>query len=427
MAGGTMNGILRIRHRQGIRLTVGELAALLLLMLLFPLACRGEVEVTREVPVTVEATREVPVTVEVTREVPVTVEATREVPVTVEVTREIPIAASSQQGQAMTGSRIELVRDRGHLICASRNDLPGWGWVDREGNNVGFDIDLCRAVAAAVLGDPSAIEIRLITARERGPTIVSADVDLMVRTVTWTSARDASWGAYPQIMFFDGQGFMVRKGRGVNSALELQNATVCVVLRTTTELNLYNFSRRNGLDLKVLALEDTDSVIQTYEEDKCDAFTNDHSQLAPLRTFALDNPDDHVILPEFISEEPLAPVVPHGDEQWADIVRAVMGILIWAEAHSITSDAVPTAPTGSDAVDRLFGLHGSWGQEMLGLSQAVALDVIEAVGNYGEIFDRNLGTFGLSLVRENSRNALWQAAPCTDCPKGGQIYAPPLR
>ena len=388
---------------------MGVFVALFVLSLtvLFPMACSSEMEVTREVPVTVEAIREVPVTVDVPREVPAT--------------------ASIQQGQAMTGSRINLVRDRGYVICASRNDLPGWGWLDDEGNNVGFDIDLCRAVAAAVLGDPTAIEIRLISARERGPTIMAGEVDLMVRTVTWTSARDASWGTYVQIMFYDGQGFMVRQGRGVNSALELHNATVCVISRTTTELNLHNFSRRNGLDLNVLALEDPDSVIQAYEEDRCDAYTNDHSQLEPLRTFALRNPDDHVILPEFISEEPLAPVVPHGDEQWADIVRTVMAILIWAEAHSIASDAVPTTPTGSDAVDRLLGLHGSWGQRTLGLSQAVARDVIEAVGNYGEIYDRNLGTYGLGLVRENSRNALWQAAPCTDCPKGGQIYAPPLR
>ena len=329
----------------------------------------------------------------------------------------------------MEGGRLETVKERGKVICASRNDVPGYGSLDAAGNSVGFDIDLCRALAAAVLGDPNAIEIRLITAAERGPTIQSGEVDMLVRTVTWTTSRDAGWGNYAQTMFYDGQGFMVRKDLGVNSALELEGATVCVTQGTTTELNMQDFSNQNGLNITPLTFENTDAVVAAYEGQQCDAFTNDRSQLAALGT-ALANRDDHVILPETISEEPLGPVVPHGDDQWFDVVKTVMGILIYAEAYGVSSDSVPSAATGDTKVDRLFGLEGfedSFGQEELGISNTAAQDVIKAVGNYGEIYDRNLGPDGINLPRENGRNALWANAPCADCPKGGQIYAAPLR
>ena len=324
------------------------------------------------------------------------------------------------------GDRLRLVRERGKVICASRNDVPGYGYLDASGNNAGFDIDLCRALAAAVLGDPNAIEIRLITAAERGPTVQSGEVDMLVRTVTWTTSRDSQWGNYAQTMFYDGQGFMVRKNLGLSSALELKGASVCVTQGTTTELNLQDFSNQHSLEITALTFEDTDAVVAAYEGGQCDAFTNDRSQLAALGT-ALENRSDHVILPETISEEPLGPVVPHGDDQWFDIVKTVMGILIYSEAYSVTSDSVPIVKTGGTKIDRLFGLEGSFGQEGLGLSETVAQDVIRAVGNYGEIYDRNLGPGGINLPRENGRNALWANAPCTDCPKGGQIYAAPLR
>ena len=324
------------------------------------------------------------------------------------------------------GDRLRLVRERGKVICASRNDVPGYGYLDASGNNAGFDIDLCRALAAAVLDDPNAIEIRLITAAERGPTVQSGEVDMLVRTVTWTTSRDSQWGNYAQTMFYDGQGFIVRKNLGLSSALELKGASVCVTQGTTTELNLQDFSNQHSLEITALTFEDTDAVVAAYEGGQCDAFTNDRSQLAALGT-ALENRSDHVILPETISEEPLGPVVPHGDDQWFDIVKTVMGILIYSEAYSVTSDSVPIVKTGGTKIDRLFGLEGSFGQESLGLSETVAQDVIRAVGNYGEIYDRNLGPGGINLPRENGRNALWANAPCTDCPKGGQIYAAPLR
>ena len=322
-------------------------------------------------------------------------------------------------------SRLQDVQDRGKVVCASRDDVPGYGYLS-SGNNEGFDIDLCRALAAAVLGDPNAIEIQLITAADRGPTIQSGEVDMLVRTVTWTTSRDAQWGNYTQTMFYDGQGFMVKRDLGIESALDLKNATVCVTQGTTTELNLQDFSNQNNLDIKVIPFEDTDIVLASYEGGQCNAFTNDHSQLAALRT-ALNNPDDHVILPETISEEPLGPVVPHGDDQWFDIVKTVMGILIYSEAYGISSSSVPSAATGNTKVDRLFGLEGSFGQADLGLKQTVAQDVIKGVGNYGEIYDRNLGPDSIDVPRENGRNALWSNAPCTECPKGGQIYAAPFR
>ena len=343
----------------------------------------------------------------------------------VEVVKEVEVTRVVEVEKPKT-NRLDTVRERGKLICASRNDVPGYGSLDASGNNVGFDIDLCRAVATAVLGDPGAIEIRFITAAERGPTIQSGEVDLLVRTVTWTTSRDSQWGNYVQTMFYDGQGFMVNKSLGISSALELKDAAVCVTQGTTTELNLQDFSNQNNLNISALTFEDTDAVVAAYTSGQCDAFTNDRSQLAALGS-AFGNRADHIILPETISEEPLGPVVPHGDDQWFDIVKTVMAILIYGESYGITSGSVPTSATGDTKVDRLLGFAGSYGQESLGISQTAAQDVLRAVGNYGEIYDRNLGPGGINLPRENGRNALWADAACTDCPKGGQIYAAPLR
>ena len=337
------------------------------------------------------------------------------------------VACGDGEGDDTSESRLQKVQDRGKVICASRNDVPGYGSSDASGNNVGFDIDLCRALAAAVLGDANAIEIRLITAAERGPTVQSGEVDMLVRTVTWTTSRDSQWGNYAQTMFYDGQGFLVRKDLGISSALELKGASVCVTQGTTTELNLQDFSDQNNLNISALTFEGTPAVVAAYEAGQCNAFTNDRSQLAALST-GLANKDDHVILPETISEEPLGPVVPHGDDQWFDIVKTVMGMLIYAEAYEVDSANVPSSATGDTKVDRLFGLGGSFGQESLGISNTAAQNVIRAVGNYGEIYARHLGPSGINLPRaDGDRNALWSAAPCEDCPKGGQISSAPLR
>jgi general L-amino acid transport system substrate-binding protein len=343
----------------------------------------------------------------------------------IEATVEARVQATLTATEGRVG-RLERVRNRGAVACASNDTLAGFGYSDASGNVKGFDIDLCRAVAAAVLGNPDAVELHNTTASERGPLLQSGEIDIMSRNTTWTSSRDAQWGNFALTMFYDGQGFMVRKDSGVESALDLKGASVCVTLGTTTELNLQDFSNQNDLSISVVPFEDTDAVVAAYEGGRCDAFTNDRSQLAAIGS-AFQDPSAHVILPETISEEPLGPVVPHGDEQWFDIVKTVMSILIYSEAYGINSGNVPAAKTGATKVDRLFGMEGAFGQDTLGLKETVAQDIIRAVGNYGEIYDRNLGAGGINLPRENGRNALWADAPCTDCPKGGQIYAAPLR
>lgn len=330
----------------------------------------------------------------------------------------------AMMAEAMEGGRLAAVQARGNLICAANNSLAGFGFIDDAGNAQGFDIDLCRAVAAAVLGDADAVEYRPTTAAERGPTMQSGEVDLMSRNTTWTTSRNEGWGNFAPTMFYDGQGFMVPRSLGVSSMNELRGASICVQQGTTTELNLQDFSNQNDMNFNVRTFPDNISTNQAYLSQQCDALTTDRSGLASTQS-SFDNPGDHTILPGTISEEPLGPVVPHGDEQWFDIVTTVMTILIYAEAFEIGSSNVPTAATGDTAVDRLFGLEGSYGQEEMGLGATVAQDVVRAVGNYGEIYERHLTPLGLQ--REGSRNALWSAAPCSDCPKGGQVYAAPPR
>ena len=332
----------------------------------------------------------------------------------------------TQAPEQQESSRLERVKERGTLVCASGNDVPGFGYLDEGGNNVGFDLDLCRAVAAAVLGDPDALEIRIVDPAERGPALQAGETDMLSTVTTWTSSRDAQWGNFTQTMFYDGQGFMVKRDLGVDGALQLQDASVCVTQGTTTELNLQDFSNEANLNMDVVTFEESDAALEAYQKGQCDVFTTDRSALSSLLGTFPDQ-SGHVILPDTISEEPLGPVVPHGDEQWYDIVKTVMAILIYAEAFGVDMDSVPDSKTGDTKVDRLFGLEGSFSQETMGLSQTVAQDVIRGVGNYGEIYDRNLGPGGINLPRDGGRNALWADAPCQDCPKGGQIYAAPLR
>ena len=332
----------------------------------------------------------------------------------------------TQAPEQQESSRLERVKERGTLVCASGNDVPGFGYLDEGGNNVGFDLDLCRAVAAAVLGDPDALEIRIVDPAERGPALQAGETDMLSTVTTWTSSRDAQWGNFTQTMFYDGQGFMVKRDLGVDGALQLQDASVCVTQGTTTELNLQDFSNEANLNMEVVTFEESDAALEAYQKGQCDVFTTDRSALSSLLGTFPDQ-SGHVILPDTISEEPLGPVVPHGDEQWYDIVKTVMAILIYAEAFGVDTDSVPDSKTGDTKVDRLFGLEGSFSQETMGLSQTVAQDVIRGVGNYGEIYDRNLGPGGINLPRDGGRNALWADAPCQDCPKGGQIYAAPLR
>ncbi len=316
-------------------------------------------------------------------------------------------------------SRLETVKARGNLHCATQTDLPGFGFIDSVGNTRGFDVDMCRAVAAAIFGDPKALEIQHISYAERGPLLQAGEIDVLARTTTWTSTREAQWGDYTVIMFYDGQGFMAPKSLGVASALELDGASVCVAEGTTTKLNLADFFRQNNLKLETISYEETAETYQAYEEGICEATTIDRSQLAAVRS-AFADPEAHVILPETISKEPLSPMVPRGDALWSALVRTVFYVLINAEEMGVTQLNVEEMRNSDDiGVRRMLGAEGDFGQANLGLDNDFAVDVIKAVGNYGEIYDRYMGPEGESFTLPRGLNNLW-----TD---GGLIYAPPLR
>lgn len=337
-----------------------------------------------------------------------------------ETPTEVPAVGGGQVTEpAGYGTITQRVVDRGTLICGSRTDLAGFGFLDENGRNAGFDVDFCRAVAAAVLGDPEAVEFALVGTPERGPALQSAEVDLMARNMTWTSTREAQWGTFTWITFYDGQGFMVRADSGIESIEDMDGATVCVTSGTTTELNLADAFRQRDLEFEPVVFEDTASVYGNYQEGRCDAVTSDLSQLAALQS-GFATPEDHVVLDVTISKEPLTPAVPAGDEQWSDIVKIVIFGLINAEELGITQDNVEEM-VNSDNIEvrRLLGSEGSWGQEDLDLPLDVMVQVISAVGNYGEIYDRYMGPDGISFTLNRGLNALY-----TD---GGILYAPPLR
>lgn len=316
-------------------------------------------------------------------------------------------------------SRLESVKSKGKIDCATQTDLPGFGYLDSAGNARGFDVDLCRAVAAAIFGDSGAVGIQHITYAERGALLQAGEVDVLSRTTTWTTTREAQWGNYTITMFYDGQGFMVPKSSGIVSSLELDGASVCVAAGTTTELNLADYFRQNGMHLEAVRYEETSETYNAYEKGQCDATTIDKSQLAAARS-GFEDPDAHVILPETISKEPLAPMVPRGDEQWAALVRTVFYVLINAEELGVTQDNVEEMRGSDDIrVRRMLGAEGAFGQTELGLKQDFAVDVIKAVGNYGEIYDRYMGQGGESFTLPRGMNNLWS--------NGGLIYAPPIR
>jgi general L-amino acid transport system substrate-binding protein len=318
-----------------------------------------------------------------------------------------------------TGERLPIVKERGQVVCGSRTDLLGFGYLDESGRNVGFDIDLCRAVAVAIFNDPEAVEFVPLTAAERGPALQTAEIDMLSRNVTWTSSRDAAWGNFTIVMFYDGQGMMVRKDLGATTIEDLDGATVCVTTGTTTELNLADNFRGRGLEFTAVTFEDTATVYNTYEDGRCDATTSDKSQLAAVRE-GFANPDDHVILDVTMSKEPLTPAVPQGDDQWFDLVKTVMYVLINAEELGISSANVDEMMSSdSPAVKRLLGVEGEFGQADLGLEADFAANVIREIGNYGEIYDRYMGPDGDAFHLPRSINKLW-----TD---GGLIYAPPIR
>jgi general L-amino acid transport system substrate-binding protein len=332
---------------------------------------------------------------------------------------EAPAETEGPAPAAQGGGILDAVKARGTLICGGRTDLAGFGMLDDAGNNMGFDIDLCRAVAAAVLGDPEAIEVVPLTAADRGPALQTAEVDMLSRNVTWTASRDAQWGNFTIIMFFDGQGFMIRKDSGITSTDQFDGATVCVTSGTTTEQNLADFFRQNDMTYEAVIFEETAAVYGAYEEGRCDITTSDKSQLASVRSGFAD-PDAHEILDITISKEPLTPAVPHGDDAWFDTVKIVMFALINAEELGVTQANVEEMK-GSDNVNvqRLLGQEGDWGYSDLGLEPEALANAIAAVGNYGEIYDRYMGPEGIAFTLPRGPNALWT--------NGGLVYAPPVK
>ncbi len=318
-----------------------------------------------------------------------------------------------------TRRRLDKVKARGRLTCAAPNDVPGLGYLDSEGRNLGFDVDLCRAVAAAIFGNGEAVEIISLAWSERGSALQAGDLDLLSMTTTWTTTRDTQWGNFTIITFYDGQGFMVPKGKGIDSALKLGGTTVCVTSGTTTELNLADFLRQHNLQAETVVFEDNSAADSAYAQGRCDVITSDKSALAATRS-GFENPEDHIILPETISKEPLTPVVPHGDDQWLDLVKTVLYVLINAEEFGVTQANVEQLRNHENIqIRRLLGAEGEFGQADLGLKATFAVDVLKAVGNYGEIYDRYLGPNGLSFPLPRQQNELWT--------NGGLLYAPPLR
>jgi general L-amino acid transport system substrate-binding protein len=302
---------------------------------------------------------------------------------------------------AFAGPTLDAVKQRGTLNCGVNDGLAGFGAPNDKGEWAGLDIDLCRAVAAALFDDAKKVKYIPLTAKERFTALQSGEVDMLARNTTWTLSRDTGLGFdFAGVNYYDGQGFMVRKSLGVKSAKELNGASVCVQTGTTTELNLTDFFRTNSMELKP------------------DAYTTDASGLAAERS-VLKQPDDHIILPEIISKEPLGPLVRHGDNEWGDVVRWSLNAMVIAEEFGITSENVDKikAESTNPEIRRMLGVEGDMGQQ-LKVNPDWAYQIIKQVGNYGESFERNVGEkTPLHLAR--GLNQLWS--------KGGLLYAPPIR
>jgi general L-amino acid transport system substrate-binding protein len=325
----------------------------------------------------------------------------------------IGFAASSASAQVLNS-----VKQRGILNCGANGTLAGFGLPDAQGKWSGLDVDFCKAVAAAIFDDPNKVKFVPLSSKDRFTALQSGEVDLLARNTTWTSSRDTSLGLnFAGVNYYDGQGFMVRKSLKVNSALELNSAAVCVQQGTTTELNLADYFRANKMTLKTVTFATADEAIKAYDAGRCDAYTTDASGLYSER-LRLAASNDHVVLPEIISKEPLGPSVRHGDDQWLDIVKWVHYAMINAEELGVTSKNLDEMSKSTNPeIKRLLGSEGSYG-EQLGLTKDWAVRIIKHVGNYGESFERNVGE-GSPLKISRGLNRLWS--------KGGIQYAPPVR
>ncbi|HMK80272.1 MAG TPA: amino acid ABC transporter substrate-binding protein [Xanthobacteraceae bacterium] len=327
-------------------------------------------------------------------------------------------AAVAVAAAAASAQTLNTVKSRGVLNCGGNPGLAGFGIPDAQGNWTGLDVDFCRALAAALFDDPNKVKFVPLTAKDRFTALQSGDVDVLVRNTTWTLSRDTSLGLnFTGVNYYDGQGFMVRKALKVNSALELNDAAVCVQQGTTTELNLADYFRANKMKLKTVTFATADEAIKAYDSGRCDAFTTDASALYAER-LRLAKPDDHIVLPEIISKEPLGPSVRHGDDEWFDIVKWVHFAMLNAEEAGVSKATVDEAMKSTNPdIKRLLGTEGNYG-EQLHLTKDWAYRILKHVGNYGEIFEKNVGQ-GSPLKIARGLNALWT--------KGGLQYAPPIR
>src|SRR6266550_5727395 len=316
-------------------------------------------------------------------------------------------AALGSAVPASAGPTLDKVKQAGAISCGVPTGIPGFAQPDNQGKYTGFDVDICRAISAAVFGDSDKVKYVPLTAQQRFTALQSGEVDLLSRNTTVTLLRDTDLGLnFAAVVFYDGQGFMVPKKLGVKSAKELNGATVCVQPGTTTELNLADYFRANKMEFKPVVIEKRDEALNAFFSGRCDVYTSDSSALSADRLSQAPNPDDYVILPERISKEPLAPVVRHGDEEWSDIVRWVVYALIEAEERGITQKNVDDMLKSDDPnVKRMLGVTPGAGKA-LGLDEKWAYNAIKLVGNYGEVFDRTLGK-DTELKFERGLNDLW--------------------
>jgi general L-amino acid transport system substrate-binding protein len=332
------------------------------------------------------------------------------------------VAMLAAAAPATAGATLDKVKAAGGFSCGVPTGIPGYAQPDDKGVYAGFDVDICKALSAAIFGDPGKVKFVPLTAQQRFTALQSSEVDILSNNTTWTMQRDTDLGLnFGPVVFYDGQGFLVPKKLGVKSAKELNGATVCVQPGTTTELNLADYFRSNKMDYKPVVIEKIDEVYAAFFAGRCDVMTGDSSALAAQRIGRASNPDDYMILPERISKEPLAPVVRQGDDQWHDIVDWVVFALIQAEESGITQANVDDMLKSDDpGIKRMLGVTPGMGKALFGSDdyEKWAYNEIKLVGNYGEIFDRNIGA-GSPMKLDRGVNNLWT--------KGGLLYAMPIR
>ena len=329
----------------------------------------------------------------------------------------LAIAAILPAGAA-SAQTLKTVKDRGTLSCGVTSGLPGFSAPDDKGNWTGLDVDMCRALAAAILNDPTKIKFVPLSAKDRFTALQSGEIDVLSRNTTWTLSRDTQLGLnFTAVNYYDGQGFMVRKSLNIDSALKLDSASACVQTGTTNEQNLADYFKAHKMKYEVIAFATADETLKAYESGRCDTFTSDVSQVYAER-LKLAKPEDHVVLPEVISKEPLATVVRHGDDQWLDLVKWTHFAMLNAEELGVNQKNVDEMLKSDKAeIKRLLGTDGNLG-EQLGVTKDWAVRIIKAVGNYGESFDRNVGP-GSKLNIARGLNRLWN--------QGGIQYSPPVR